>query len=47
MNLEPLAQTVYLLIASCLDDEELKDLSDLATSLGMDTLVEVHDRVRA
>ena len=23
---------------------ELKDLSDLATSLGMDTLVEVHDR---
>ena len=33
-----------LLIASCLDDEELKDLSDLATSLGMDTLIEVHDR---
>ena len=32
------------LIASCLDDDELKDLSDLATSLGMDTLVEVHDR---
>ena len=33
-----------LLIASCLNDEELKDLSDLATLLGMDTLVEVHDR---
>ena len=33
-----------LLIASCLNDSELKDLSDLATSLGMDTLVEVHDR---
>ena len=33
-----------LLIASCLNDVELKDLSDLATSLGMDTLVEVHDR---
>ena len=32
-----------LLIASCLDDDELKDLSDIATSLGMDTLVEVHD----
>ena len=32
-----------LLIASCLDGDELKDLSDIATSLGMDTLVEVHD----
>ena len=32
-----------LLIASCLNDDELKDLSDIATSLGMDTLVEVHD----
>ena len=32
-----------LLIASCLDDGELKNLSDLATSLGMDSLIEVHD----
>ena len=32
-----------MLIASCLNDDELKDLSDIATSLGMDTLVEVHD----
>ena len=33
-----------LLIASCLKDSELKSLSQLASSLGMDTLVEVHDR---
>jgi len=33
-----------LLIASCLEDSELKNLSQLASSLGMDTLVEVHDR---
>ena len=33
-----------LLIASCLKDSELKNLSQLASSLGMDTLVEVHDR---
>ena len=32
-----------LLIASCLKDSELKNLSQLASSLGMDTLVEVHD----
>ena len=32
-----------LLIASCLDDDELKNLSDLASSLGMDSLIEVHD----
>ena len=32
-----------LLIASCLEDDELKNLSDIATSLGMDTLLEVHD----
>lgn len=32
-----------LLIASCLDDNELKNLSDIATSLGMDSLIEVHD----
>lgn len=32
-----------LLIASCLDDDELKNLSDIATSLGMDSLIEVHD----
>ena len=33
-----------LLITSCLKDSELKNLSQLASSLGMDTLVEVHDR---
>ena len=33
-----------LLIVSCLEDSELKSLSQLASSLGMDTLVEVHDR---
>ena len=32
-----------LLIVSCLKDSELKRLSQLASSLGMDTLVEVHD----
>jgi len=32
-----------LLIVSCLKDEELKSLSDLAISLTMDVLVEVHD----
>ncbi len=32
-----------LLIASCLEDDELKNLSDIATSFGMDTLLEVHD----
>ena len=32
-----------LLIVSCLKDSELKNLSQLASSLGMDTLVEVHD----
>ena len=33
-----------LLIVSCLKDSELKNLSQIASSLGMDTLVEVHDR---
>jgi indole-3-glycerol phosphate synthase len=33
-----------LLIVSCLKDSELKSLSQLASSFGMDTLVEVHDR---
>ena len=33
-----------LLIVSCLKDSELKNLSQLASSLGMDSLVEVHDR---
>ena len=32
-----------LLIVSCLKDSQLKSLSQLASSLGMDTLVEVHD----
>ena len=32
-----------LLIVSCLKDAELKTLSDLAISLTMDVLVEVHD----
>lgn len=32
-----------LLIAACLDDEQMKTLAELATSLGMDVLVEVHD----
>jgi len=33
-----------LLIVSCLKDEDLKMLSDLAISLTMDVLVEVHDQ---
>ncbi len=32
-----------LLIVSCLKDEDIKSLSDLAISLTMDVLVEVHD----
>ena len=32
-----------LLIASCLNDEEMKHLRDLALSLNMDVLVEAHD----
>jgi len=32
-----------LLIAACLDDARLRDLSTLAQALGMDVLVEVHD----
>lgn len=32
-----------LLIVACLTDEQLKELSELAVSLEMDVLVEVHD----
>ena len=32
-----------LLIVSCLEDDEIKHLSDLASSLNMDVLVEAHD----
>lgn len=32
-----------LLIVACLDDQKLHDLSQLATELSMDVLVEVHD----
>ena len=32
-----------LLIVSALDDHELKDFHDLATQIGLDVLVEVHD----
>jgi len=34
-----------LLIVACLDDEQLANLNDLAQSLGMDVLIEVHDEV--
>lgn len=33
-----------LLIVACLDDVQLKALNDLAMELGMDVLIEVHDR---
>ncbi|WGL15850.1 indole-3-glycerol phosphate synthase TrpC [Microbulbifer bruguierae] len=33
-----------LLIAACLDDAQLQGLNDLAQELGMDVLIEVHDR---
>jgi len=33
-----------LLIVACLDDSTLQELASLATRLGMDTLIEVHDR---
>jgi len=33
-----------LLIVACLDDAQLKVLNDLAMELGMDVLIEVHDR---
>lgn len=32
-----------LLIVACLEDEQMKELSELANSLGMDVLIEVHD----
>ena len=33
-----------LLIAACLDDAQMKDLAQAATGLGMDVLIEVHNR---
>jgi indole-3-glycerol phosphate synthase len=33
-----------LLIAACLNDSELKNLYDISVSLGMNALIEVHDR---
>ena len=33
-----------LLIVACLDDTTLQELANLATKLGMDVLIEVHDR---
>lgn len=33
-----------LLIAACLDDAQMKDLAQAATDLGMDVLIEVHNR---
>ena len=33
-----------LLIVACLHDSELDELSAIATDLGMDVLIEVHDR---
>ncbi len=33
-----------LLIVACLDDGQLAELNDLAQQLGMDVLIEVHDR---
>ncbi len=33
-----------LLIAACLDDKSLTELNDLARQLGMDVLIEVHNR---
>ncbi len=32
-----------LLIAACLEDEQMRSLAELANSLGMDVLIEVHD----
>lgn len=34
-----------LLIVACLDDATLQDLANVATDLGMDVLIEVHDRI--
>ncbi|GAA5445856.1 indole-3-glycerol phosphate synthase [Microbulbifer sp. NBRC 101763] len=34
-----------LLIAACLDDQQMQDLNSLALELGLDVLVEVHNRL--